>query len=57
MSSMGSKKRKSYMPEYRREAAHLVIDTGRTIAAVAAEINVGAQLLGRLGGAGAAEAG
>lgn len=44
---MGSKKRKSYTPEYRREAAHLVIDTGRTIAAVAAEINVGAQLLGR----------
>ncbi len=24
---MGSKKRKSYTPEYRREAAHLVIDT------------------------------
>lgn len=47
MSSMGSKKRKSYTPEYRREAAHLVIDTGRTIAAVATEINVGAQLLGR----------
>ncbi len=47
MSSMGTKKRKSYTPEYRREAAHLVIDTGRTIAAVAAEINVGAQLLGR----------
>lgn len=45
---MGStKKRKSYTPEYRREAAHLVIDTGRTIAAVAAEIRVGAQLLGR----------
>lgn len=44
---MGStKKRKGYTPEYRREAAHLVIDTdtGRTIAAVAAEINVGAQL-------------
>lgn len=45
---MGStKKRKSYTPEYRREAAHLVIDTDRTIAAVAAELNVGAQLLGR----------
>ena len=42
-----SKKRKTYTPEYRREAAHLVIDTGRTIAMVAAEINVGAQLLGR----------
>lgn len=45
---MGStKKRKSYTSEYRREAAHLVIDTGRTIAAVAAEINVSSQLLGR----------
>ena len=42
-----TRKRKSYAPEYRREAAHLVIDTERTIAAVAAEINVGAQLLGR----------
>ena len=42
-----SKKRKSYTPEYRREAARLVIDTGRSIAAVAAEINVGEQLLGR----------
>lgn len=42
-----SKKRKSYTPEYRREAAHLVIDTGRRIATVAAEIHVGAQLLGR----------
>ncbi len=42
-----TKKRKSYTPEYRREAAHLVIDTGRTIAVVATEINVGAQLLGR----------
>jgi len=42
-----SKKRKTYPPEYRREAARLVIDTDRTIAAVAAEINVGAQLLGR----------
>ena len=46
--SMGTaKKRKSFTPEYRREAAHLVIDTDRTIAAVAAEIRVGAQLLGR----------
>jgi len=30
-----------------REAAHLVIDTGRTIAMVAREIGVGGQLLGR----------
>lgn len=42
-----NKKRKTYTPEFRREAAHLVIDTGRTITAVAAEIGVGAQLLGR----------
>lgn len=44
---MGTSKRKTYTPEYRREAAHLVIDTGRTIAAVAREIGVGEQLLGR----------
>lgn len=43
---MGAK-RKSYTPKYRQDAAHLVIDTGRTIAEVAAEIGVGAQLLGR----------
>lgn len=43
---MGAK-RKSYTPKYRREAAHLVIDTGRTIAEVAREIGVGEQLLGR----------
>lgn len=47
MSVMGTSKRKTYTPEYRREAAHLVIDTGRTIAAVAREIGVGEQLLGR----------
>ncbi len=43
---MGAKP-KSYTPQYRSDAAHLVIDTGRTIAAVAEEIGVGAQLLGR----------
>lgn len=42
-----SGKRKSYSPAYKREAAHLVIDTGRPIAHVAAEIGVGEQLLGR----------
>ena len=47
MSVMGTKKRKTYTPEYRREAARLVIDTGRTIAAVAREIGVGEALLGR----------
>lgn len=43
---MGAK-RKSYTPKYRQDAAHLVIDTGRTITEVAVEIGVGAQLLGR----------
>src|SRR3954468_860536 len=43
---MGAK-RKSYTPRYRREAAHLVIDTGRTIAVVARDIGVGEALLGR----------
>ena len=43
---MGAK-RKSYTPKYRREAAHLVIDTGRTIAQVARDIGVGEALLGR----------
>ena len=42
-----SKKRRSYPPAYRRDAAHLVIDTGRPIATVAREIGVGEQLLGR----------
>ena len=44
---MSGKKRKNYTPEYRRDAAHLVIDTGRPIAVVAREIGVGEQLLGR----------
>ena len=43
---MGAK-RKSYTPKYWREAAHLVIDTGRTIAEVARDIGVGEALLGR----------
>ena len=43
---MGAK-RKSYTPKFRQEAAHLVIDTQRTIVAVAGEIGVGEQLLGR----------
>lgn len=41
------KKRATYTPEYRREAARLVIGTDRTIVAVAREIGVGEQLLGR----------
>lgn len=44
---MTRKKRKNYTPEYRRDAAHLVIDTARPIATVAREIGVGEQLLGR----------
>jgi transposase len=43
---MGAK-RKSYTPKYRQDAAHLVIDTGRTVAQVSREIGVGEQLLGR----------
>jgi transposase len=43
---MGAEK-KRYTSAYRRDAAHLVIDTGRTIAEVAQEIGVAAQLLGR----------
>jgi transposase len=43
----GSRKRKTYTPAYRREAAHLVIDTGRPIVQVAREIGVGEALLGR----------
>lgn len=43
---MGAK-RKRYTPAYRRDAAHLVIDTGRPIAHVAKEIGVGEALLGR----------
>src|SRR4051794_6175391 len=45
--SVMSGKRKSYTPAYRREAAHLVIDTGRPIVQVAREIGVGEALLGR----------
>lgn len=40
-------KRKSYTPAYRRDAAHLVIDTGRPVAHVAREVGVGEALLGR----------
>lgn len=41
------KQRRSFTDEYKREAAGLVIDTGRAIAAVAREINVGEQTLGK----------
>ena len=39
--------RKKYTPEYRIEAARLVIDSDRTIAEVARELGIGEQLLGR----------
>ena len=42
-----SGKRKKYIPEFREQAARLVIETGRPAAHVAAEIGVGEQLLGR----------
>jgi transposase len=42
-----SGRRNRYTPAFRREAAHLVIETGRPIAHVAKEIGVGEQLLGR----------
>ena|SRR5687768_11991294 len=44
---MAARKRRSYTPAYRREAARLVIDTGRPIVQVAKEIGVGEALLGR----------
>ncbi|MFW0178206.1 transposase, partial [Corynebacterium sp. MSK122] len=39
--------RKKYTPEYRREAANLVIESQRPIAHVAKEIGVSATILGR----------
>ena len=47
MASAGKGRRRSFSPAYRRDAAHLVIDTGRPIVMVAREIGVGEQLLGR----------
>lgn len=42
-----SDKRRKFTPEFRAEAVKLVTETGRPVAQVAAEIGVGAQLLGR----------
>ena len=42
-----SDKRRRFTREFRAEAVKLVTDTGRPVAHVAAEIGVGAQLLGR----------
>lgn len=41
------KQRRYFTPEFKREAAHLVIDTGRTVAAVADELQVGSTTLAR----------
>lgn len=38
---------RKFTPEFREQAARLVIETGRPVAHVAAEIGVGDQLLGR----------
>ncbi|WP_374707623.1 transposase [Corynebacterium sp. zg254] len=43
---VSGQQRKRYTPEFRREAEHLVIEPGKPIAHVAAEIGVGAGLLG-----------
>lgn len=43
---MGSK-RQSYSPECKDEAVKLVVNTGRTVAAVARELDVKEQTLGR----------
>ena len=42
-----SGKRRKYTPEFRERAARLVIETGRPVAHVAAEIGIGEQVLGR----------
>ena len=41
-----SSKRRKFTPEFRAEAVRLVAETDRPVAHVAAEIGVGAQLLG-----------
>ena len=42
-----SGKRRKFTPEFRAQAVRLVTETGRPVAHVAAEIGIGAQLLGR----------
>ncbi|MGP4983768.1 transposase [Corynebacterium casei] len=42
-----SSSRKKYTPEYRQEAARLVVESGRPIAHVAKEIGVAEGLLGK----------
>ena len=42
-----SGKRRKFTPEFRAQSVRLVTETGRPVAHVAAEIGIGAQLLGR----------
>ncbi|MFF3229131.1 transposase [Nocardia suismassiliense] len=42
-----SRKRRSFTTEYKVEAAHRVIDSGRSIAEVARELGLGEPLLGK----------
>ena len=42
---MGSRRR--FTPEYRRDVASLVLDTGSTIASVAREVGLGESVVGR----------
>jgi transposase-like protein len=42
-----SGKRRKYTPEFREQATRLVIETGRPVAHVAADLGVGEQVLGR----------
>ncbi len=44
---MSQRQRRRYTPEYRVEAARLVIESGRPIVKVAAELGVSAGLLGK----------
>lgn len=41
----GRRPRRTFSPEYKHEAARLVIDTGRTIAEVARELGVKPRVL------------
>jgi transposase len=47
MDVKSTRQRRKFTVDFRCEAAHLVIDTGRPIVEVAREVNVGPALLGR----------
>lgn len=46
---MSARKRRSYTAEYKVEAAHRVIDSGRTISEVARELGIDARMLSCVG--------